>query len=56
MKLRKIDFSMECFRAYFLPFFTKKCQNLAIGWAAGYSPSYLSIRGIFWKFPNFLRS
>ena len=35
-------------------FFTKKCQNLALGWTAGYSPSNPSISGIFWKLPNFL--
>ena len=30
-KVSKIDFSMECFTADFLPFFTKKRQNLAFG-------------------------
>ena len=34
-KLSKIGFSMECFTADFLRFFTKKCQNLAFGWTAG---------------------
>ena len=47
---------MECFTAGFLEFFTKKFQNLAFGWTTGYSPSDPSISGIFWKFPNFLRS
>ena len=28
-KLSKIGFSMKCFTADFLEFFTKKCQNLA---------------------------
>ena len=56
MKLSKIGFSMEWFTAGFLQFFTKKCQNLAFGWRTGYSPSNPSISGIFWKFPNFLRS
>ena len=46
---------MECFTADFLRFFTKKCQNLAFGWTAGYSLSNRSISGSFWKFPNFLR-
>ena len=55
-KLSKVGFSMECFTADFLQFFTKKCQNLAFGWTTGYSPSNPSISGIFWKFPNFLRS
>ena len=36
--LSKIDFSMECFTADFSQFFTKKRQNLAFAWAAGYSP------------------
>ena len=53
-KLSKIGFSMEYFTANFLPFFTKKQQNLALGWTAGYSPSNPSISGIFWKSPNFL--
>ena len=56
VKLSKIGFSMECFTADFLQFFTKKHQNLALGWTAGYSPSNLSISEIFLKFPNFLRS
>ena len=55
-KLSKIGSFMESFTADFLQFFTKKCQNLAFGWTAGYSPSNQSISGIFWKFPNFLRS
>ena len=55
-KISKVGFSMECFTADFLRFFTKKCQNLAFGWTAGYSPSNPSISAIFWKFPNFLRS
>ena len=46
-KLSKIGFSMECFIADFLRFFTKKRQNLAFGWTAGYSPSNQSISGIF---------
>ena len=46
-KLSKIGFSMECFTADFLQFFTKKCQYLAFGWTAGYSPSNSSISGIF---------
>ena len=33
-----------------------KRQNLAFGWAAGYSPSNPSISGVFLEFPNFLRS
>ena len=55
-KLSKIVFSMECFTVAFLQFFTKKPQNLAIGWTTEYSPSNPSISGIFLKFPNFLRS
>ena len=55
-KLNKIGFSMECFTADFLQFFTEKRQNLAFGWTAGYSPSNPSISRIFLKFPNFLRS
>ena len=54
MKLSKIGFPMECFTADFLRFFTKKRQNLAVGWTAEYSPSNPSISGIFLKFPNFL--
>ena len=55
-KLSKIGFSIECFTADFLHLFTKKRQNLAFGWTAGYSPSNPSISGIFVKFSNFLRS
>ena len=54
-KLSKIGFSMECFTTDLLQFFTKKRQNLALGWKAGYSPSNPSISGILLKFPNFLR-
>ena len=49
-KLSKIGFSMECFTADFYRFFTKKRQNLAFGWTAGYSPSKPSITEIFLKF------
>ena len=55
-KLSIIGFSMECFTADFLQFFTKKYENLDIGWTAGYSPSNPRIPGSFKKFPNFLRS
>ena len=54
-KSSKIGFSMECFTADFLQFFTEKGQNLAFGWMAGYLPSNPSISGIFLKFTNFLR-
>ena len=54
--LSKIGFSMECFAADFLRFFTKKRQTLALGCAAGYSPLNPSISGIFFKFPNFLNT
>ena len=54
-KLSKIGFSMKCFTADFLEFFTKKRQNLAFGWTGGYSQSNPRISGIFLKFPNFLR-
>ena len=47
---------MECFTADFLRFFTKKRQNLALGWTAGYLPSNPSISEIFLNFPDFLRS
>ena len=55
IKLSKIGFSMACFTTDFLQFFSKKHQNLAFGWTAGYSPSHPSISEIFFKFPNFLR-
>ena len=55
-KFSKISFSMKCFTADFLQFFTKKLQNLAFGWTAMNSLSNLSISGIFLSFPNFLRS
>ena len=55
-ELSKIGYSMECFTAEFLRFFTKTCQNLAFGWTAGYSLSNPSVSGIFLKFPNFLKS
>ena len=45
-KLRRIDFSTECFTADFFQFFTKKRQNFAFGWMAEYSLSNLSISGI----------
>ena len=38
-KLTKRVFSMECFTADFLQFFTRRHQNLAFGRAAGYSQS-----------------
>ena len=47
---------MECFTADFLKVFTKKRQNLAFGWTAGYFPSNPSISGILFKFLNFLKS
>ena len=53
--LSKIGFSMECFTADYLRFYNKKRQKLALGWAAGFSPSSPSISGIFFRFPNFLR-
>ena len=56
MKLSKIGFSMDFLQLFFLQIFTKKCQNLALGWMAVYSPSNPTISGIFLKFPNFLRS
>ena len=55
-ELSKIDFSMECFTADPLQFFTKKRHSLPFGWKAGYSPSNPSILGILLKFPNFQRS
>ena len=51
-KLSKIGFSMECFTADFLPFFTRKRENLALGWTAGYLPLNPSVSGIFLKFPE----
>ena len=52
-KLNKMGFSIECFSADFLQFFSKKRQNLAFGWTTGYLPSNSSISGIFLKFPKF---
>ena len=52
-KLSKIDFSVECFTAYFFfffRFFTEKCQSLTFGWVSGNSPSNPSIPGFFLKF------
>ena len=54
-KLSKISFSMKCFTADFLRFFTEKRRSLAFGWTAGYSPRNPIVLGIFLKFPNFLR-
>ena len=54
-KLSKLDFSLECFTADFLQFFTKNRQNLALRWAAGCSPSNPGISRFFLKLPNFLR-
>ena len=51
--LSQIGFSMEWFTAHFLRFFTKKRQNLAFGWQAGFSPSNPSILGIFFKISKF---
>ena len=53
---KKLGFSMKRFTADNLRYFTKNHQNLAFGWAAGYLPWNLSISGIFFNFPNFLRS
>ena len=50
-KLSKIGFSMECFTAGFLRFFTRKGQNFTFGWLAAYSSSNTAISGIFLKFP-----
>ena len=49
-KLNKIDFSMECFTAIFLRYFTEKRQNLALRLTAVYS---LSIQA-FQRFQAFL--
>ena len=46
-KICKISFSVECFTADFLRFFTEKRQNLALVWAAGYSLTNPSISGFF---------
>ena len=37
-KVSEIDLSMECSRADFLQFSTKKLQNLAVGWTVANSP------------------
>ena len=42
-KLSNIGLSMECFTADVFQFFSKKSQNLAFGWAAGYLPSDPSV-------------
>ena len=36
---------MECFTADFLQFFTKKRQNLGLGWVAGHLPSNQAFQG-----------
>ena len=44
-KESKKDFSMESFTSDFLPFFTKKCQNLGfcmIGWVLATKSMHLS--------------
>ena len=51
-----MGFSSECFKSDFLQLFTKKRQNLAFRWLAGYLPLNPSILGIVLKCPNFLRS
>ena len=55
-EIKRIGFSVECFRADFLQFYTKKRSALGFGWLAGYSLSNPSISRIFLKFPYFLRS
>ena len=55
-KIKQNRFFYGMFYSWFFAIFTKKRKNLALGWTAGYSPSNLSISGIFLKFPNFLRS
>ena len=47
-KLSKIGFSMECFTADFLQFFTKKRKNLAFGWTPGHQTQ--AFQGFFWNF------
>ena len=37
-------------------FSTGKCENVGVGWPAGYLLSGPSILWTFFKFPNFLRS
>ena len=55
-KIRQNRFLYGVLQLIFLRFFTKKCQNLAFDWTAGYLTLNSSISGIFRKFPNFLRS
>ena len=52
-KLSKIGFPMECFTADFLRFFTKKRQNLALGWWLG---TRHQIQVFQWFSRNFLIS
>ena len=54
-KLSK-GFSMKCFTADILRFFTENRQNMAFEWSAEYPPSNPCIPGIFLKFPNLIRS
>ena len=56
MKLSKIGFSMECFAAVYLHFFTGKRQSVAFVRPVGYLPSNRSISRIFLTFSNFQRS
>ena len=55
-KIKQNRFFYGMVYSWFFAIFYQKCQNLSFGWATGYSPSNPSIWGIFWKFPNFLRS
>ena len=55
-KIKQNRFFYGMFYSWFFAIFTKKRQNLVLGWMDGYSPWNPSISGIFLKFPNFLRS
>ena len=55
-KLSKTGFPLECFKADFLQFFTKKQrQNLAFMWPAEHTPLNLSISRIFLISLKFLK-
>ena len=49
-KLSKLSFSMECFTADFLQFFTKERQNFVFSRTAGDSPSNQAFRGFSGNF------
>ena len=53
--LSNIGFSVICFTAVFSQFYSTTVKICFLGDPLSTSLSILSISGVFWKFPNFLK-